>query len=172
MSNQTFLDQIAKSLHLVGSLEGVPEYAMTLANIVTTWTALEQRFTIAYMVMTGCSVETASVTMHSLSNSHQKFTMLRTLTKRFAPDRKFSDTLIDIITNAEQLAAKRSKYVHRQWIVRGDGQVQLINYMQPEGSQKRTEIVHLEQMTEVLEQTRKLKKRINDLLNPLLQPSP
>lgn len=169
MSKSKNTSDILSAIHVVGSLEQAPQHAMELARIVVNWTALEQRLSIAYSILTNTEAEVASTTMHQISNTHQKITIISALAKSHAPNEQFKDELLEIIKICKDLSSKRSKYVHKQWMVRGDGEVFLIDFTKPRDSQNHTLPIKLQDMQKVTSDIRETRAVLDRVLTPYLQ---
>ncbi len=171
MAKQKTTTNILEAIHIVGSLESVPEYALELARIVTNWTALEQRFTVVYRILTDTEIDVASATMHQISSSHQKFTIIGALAEQFSPNKQFKEVILQTVIKCRKLASKRNKFVHRQWMVSGVGKVYLIDYTKSENSQNRVTRINIEDMKNVVVNTKQVRKTLDSLISPYLKPS-
>jgi hypothetical protein len=162
--------EILKSLHMVGSLRMKPDYAIELAEIASVSSLVEHQLVVAFSAITETPYAIASKAIHSMANAHARIKAIRSMAADFSPSEDFRWQLSDILNDLMDLGKRRARYVHGYWVVRGDGDVQLVNHQLGDHDPNYTRSVALDELKDLVSDLLIMSARLGQLVKPLLPP--
>lgn len=160
----------AQSIHVVGSLKAKPDYAIQLADIAAASSLLEHRLVVAFAAITETPYAIAAKAIHSMSNAHGRVKAIKQMAQDFSPSEEFRWELNELLNEIRELGGRRAVYVHGYWVVRGDGEVSLVNHALGDHSPNYRQPVDVNDMIQLAADIRDADNRLANLILPLLPP--
>jgi hypothetical protein len=159
------------------NLDNTPEIAKELGNMCAAWAALEFRMFAIFETIADLSVPIARAVYFSHFNSRARFEMLKSVAAMIFRDDKKAltqeyDDLDKLLTNINDSAGKRNKYIHDPWAVKGPTSTDVTQLRmggkEIHGEAKEVEKKDIEQLTNQLNKWTSDAHKFQERITPLL----